>query len=102
MRADLSGAWASAMSECAPSTYYAFKSRPPSTRAQRDGWLVEQIRRVHQENYGVYGAVKVWAQLNREGTRVARCTVERLMRNTGPAWCFPRAAQGVHHRTLRD
>ena len=67
----------------APSTYYAFKSRPPSARAQRDGWLTEQIRRVHQENYGVYGAVKVWAQLNREGTRVARCTVERLMRNAG-------------------
>ncbi|MCQ3804880.1 MAG: IS3 family transposase [Acidimicrobiia bacterium] len=71
------------MSECAPSTFYAYRSRPPSARAQRDGWLVEQIRRVHEENYGVYGAVKVWAQLNREGTRVARCTVERLMRNTG-------------------
>lgn len=67
----------------APSTYYANKSRPPSARAQRDGWLTEQIRRVHQENYGVYGASKVWAQLNREGTRVARCTVERLMRNAG-------------------
>ena len=67
----------------APSTYYAYKSRPPSARAQRDGWLTDQILRVHQENYGVYGAVKVWAQLNREGTRVARCTVERLMRNAG-------------------
>jgi putative transposase len=67
----------------APSTYYAFKTRPPSPRAQRDGWLTEQIRRVYEENYGVYGAVKVWAQLNREGVRVARCTVERLMRNTG-------------------
>ena len=71
------------MSECAPSTYYAFKSRPPSAREQRDGWLTEQIRRVHQENYGVYGAVKIWAQLNRQGVRVARCTVERLMRNAG-------------------
>ena len=67
----------------APSTYYAYKSRPPSARAQRDGWLSEQIRCVHRENYGVYGAVKVWAQLNRQGTRVARCTVERLMRNAG-------------------
>ena len=36
----------------APSTYYAYKSRPPSARAQRDGWLTEQIRRVHRENYG--------------------------------------------------
>ena len=56
----------------APSTYYAYKSRPPSPRAQRDGWLIEQIRRVHQDNYGVYGASKVWAQLNRQGTPVAR------------------------------
>ena len=67
----------------APSTYYAVKSRPPSVRAQRDGWLIEQIRRTHQDNYEVYGAAKVWAQLNRQGTQVARCTVERLMRQTG-------------------
>ena len=67
----------------APSTYYAYKSRPPSARAQRDGWLIEQIRQAHQDNYGVYGASKVWAQLNRQGTPVARCTVQRLMRKTG-------------------
>ena len=67
----------------APSTYYAVKSRPPSARVQRDGWLIEEIRRTHRENYGVYGASKVWAQLNRQGTRVARCTVERLMRQAG-------------------
>ena len=67
----------------APSTYYAYKSRPPSARTQRDGWLIEQIRRAHQDNYGVYGASKVWAQLNRQGTPVARCTVQRLMRNAG-------------------
>ena len=67
----------------APSTYYAVKSRPPSARTQRDGWLIEQIRRIHQDNYGVYGAAKVWAQLNRQGTPVARCTVQRLMRQAG-------------------
>jgi transposase InsO family protein len=38
---------------------------------------------VFAENFSVYGADKVWAQLNREGTRVARCTVERLMRSQG-------------------
>ncbi len=65
----------------APSTYYAYKSRPPSARSQRDAWLIEQIRQVHQDNYGVYGASKVWAQLNRQGTPVARCTVQRLMRD---------------------
>ena len=42
------------MSTCAPSTYYAFKFRPPSPRAQRDGWLTERIRRVHEENYGMF------------------------------------------------
>ena len=42
-----------------------------------------QIARVHAENFGVYGAPKVWAQLNREGHSVARCTVERLMRDLG-------------------
>ncbi len=67
----------------APSTYYAAKSRPPSARTQRDKWLTEKISRVHQENYGVYGASKVWAQLNRQGVPVARCTVERLMRKAG-------------------
>jgi len=41
--------------------------------------LLGHIRRVHAENYSVYGARKVWLQLNREGIVVARCTVERLM-----------------------
>jgi putative transposase len=45
--------------------------------------LKVEIARVHAENFSVYGADKVWAQLNREGTRVARCTVERLMRDQG-------------------
>jgi transposase InsO family protein len=39
--------------------------------------------RVWKENFEVYGARKVWRQLNREGTQVARCTVERLMRDLG-------------------
>lgn len=69
--------------QVAPSTYYAARSRPPSARAVRDSELVGEIRRVHAENYSVYGADKVWTQLNREGTRVARCTVERLMRQEG-------------------
>lgn len=69
--------------EIAPSTYYALKSRPESARAARDRELVEQIERVHEDNYSVYGARKVWAQLNRQGTEVARCTVERLMGEIG-------------------
>lgn len=67
----------------APSTYWSAKRRPPSARSLRDEKLRGEIRRVHSENFGVYGAPKVWAALNREGIRVARCTVERLMRQMG-------------------
>jgi putative transposase len=64
----------------APSTSYDAARRAPSARAARDEQLKAEIRRVHDGNYGVYGARKVWLQLNREGTPMARCTVERLMR----------------------
>lgn len=73
----------SAGTQIAPSTYYAFKTRPPSRRSVRDEQLLVQIRRVHAENFGVYGARKLHAQLHREGLAVARCTVERLMRAAG-------------------
>ena len=64
----------------APSSYYAARHREPSLRARRDEYLTSEIRRVFESNYQVYGARKIWVQLNREGIRVARCTVERLMR----------------------
>ena len=67
----------------APSTYYAAKSRPESKRSVTDAVTTEKIKQVHTENYSVYGARKVYAALNRAGYRVARCTVERLMRKTG-------------------
>ena len=72
----------------APATYYAHRSRAQNPdlrpdRAKRDEELRAKIRRVHQENFGVYGAEKVWRQLKREGVEVARCTVERLMRGLG-------------------
>ncbi|WP_262258050.1 IS3 family transposase, partial [Escherichia coli] len=54
-----------------------------SVRAIRDEMLAVQIRRVWQENYEVYGARKVWRQMHRERQGVARCTVERLMREMG-------------------
>ena len=69
--------------QIAPSTYYAAKTRPPSTRSVRDAELVADIKVAHQANLGVYGARKIHAELNREGVRVARCTVERLMRAEG-------------------
>ncbi len=72
----------------APSTYYAHKPRQadPSrlaARRQRDTWLSAQIRRVWDANFQVYGVHKIWRQLTREGIRVARCTVARLMREMG-------------------
>jgi putative transposase len=67
----------------APSSYYAAKARPTCDRVIRDAELLVQIRRVHADNYGVYGARKVWHQLHREGFTVARCTVERLMKAAG-------------------
>ncbi|MFC9554050.1 IS3 family transposase [Rhodococcus sp. NPDC056960] len=56
--------------QIAPSTYCAAKSRSPSARTVRDVELVEQIHRVHGENYAVYGARKVYAELNRQDIRV--------------------------------
>ena len=67
----------------APSTYYAAKNRPASARAIRDEKLKVEIARVYASNFGVYGARKVWRQLNREGIPAARCTIERLMHKQG-------------------
>ncbi|MDA4893423.1 IS3 family transposase [Streptomyces sp. MS2A] len=67
----------------ATSTYYAAKSRTPSTRAVRDAELKAHINRVHTDNFSVYGVRKVWRQLHREGIPAARCTVARLMRDLG-------------------
>jgi transposase InsO family protein len=69
--------------QIAPSTYHAAKRRPPSARALRDAELCPEILRVWEQNLCVYGADKVWDQLNKDGIRVARCTVERLMRDMG-------------------
>jgi putative transposase len=83
--------------QIAPSSYWAARKRPPCDRVVRDGELMVAIRRVHGENYGVYGARKVWRQLNREGIAVARCTVERLMRQVG----LEGAVRGARTRTTR-
>ena len=68
-------------SAIAPSTYYEAALRPPSKRAVRDEALKVEIARVRGANYDVYGPRKIWLQLNREGIPVARCTVERLMKD---------------------
>ena len=72
----------------APSTYreHVAQRRDPSrmsARARRDQALKPEVLRVFSENFGVYGARKVWRQMKREGFDIARCTVERLMGDLG-------------------
>jgi len=74
--------------QVAPSAYWreAARKREPALcppRRRRDAALLPEIERVWNGNMRVYGADKVWKQLRREGTTVARCTVERLMRRQG-------------------
>jgi putative transposase len=69
--------------QVAPSTYYAARRRQPSTRRVRDEALKVKLRQVHDEHFEAYGARKMWRQLRREHVPVARCTVERLMRELG-------------------
>jgi transposase InsO family protein len=72
----------------APSTYYAHRALAADPtrrcpRVQRDALLRPEVQRVWEDNFQVYGVEKVWRQLGREDIRVARCTVERLMRRLG-------------------
>jgi len=73
----------------APSTYHVHQARRShpelrSKREKRDAWMCDEIRRVWEKSFGgVYGARKIWRQLNQEGIEVARCTMERLMQNMG-------------------
>ena len=74
--------------QIAPSCYrrHAARLREPERRCERaklDEELIAQIQRVWHANWQVYGADKVWRQMKREGIAVARCTVERLMRQLG-------------------
>ena len=76
------------MLQIAPSGYWrhAAQQRNPALRCQRvqrDDTLVPHIERVWHANMRVYGADKVWKQMNREGVSIARCTVERLMKRLG-------------------
>ena len=74
----------------APRTYWARRSRPPSRRALADAALTEILAGIYEPDERgrrlpecLYGSLKMWEQLNRQGVTVARCTVERLMRAHG-------------------
>ncbi len=69
----------------APSSYHEHAARladpgKRSARARRDDETREHIRRVHVASFGLNGTRKVWHQLRREGIKMAKCTIERLMR----------------------
>ena len=74
----------------APSSYHEHAARCADpgrrpARARRDEEIREQIKRVHEASFGLYGARKVWHQMRRDGIMVAKCMVERLMRAMGLA-----------------
>lgn len=74
----------------APSSYHQHAARladasKRSARSRSDDKMMDQIRRVHAASFGLYGTRKIWHQLRREGIKVAKCTVERLMRAMGLA-----------------
>jgi putative transposase len=71
--------------QVAPSSYYAARSRQPSARASSDAELGPKVLKVFNDNYRVYGARKLWRQLQREGVVVGRDRVARLMRSLGIA-----------------
>ena len=91
--------------QIAPRTYYAWLSRGPSRRALWELALTEMLAGFYDaDEHGrrppesLYGAVKMWAHLNRLGIPVARCTVERLMRANMLARRAPRPSHPHHHR----
>src|SRR5262249_36369849 len=88
----------------APSTYFRHKllARDPARRATRtvsDAVLRAIIRQIWDENHRVYGSRKVWKQMGREGLRLARCRVQRLMRELGLGGTSRRRARITTTRT---
>jgi putative transposase len=72
-----------AVLEVSPAGYYAWRSRPPSTRSMANRELVAAIRRIHQDSGGRYGSPRVHALLRSQGRGISRGRIERLMRRHG-------------------
>jgi len=85
--------------QVAPSTYYATKRRPPSAWAVRDAELSLKIQQVFDDHDQVYGVRKLWRQLQRQGERVGRDQVARLMRTLGIAGSYVESPSARPWRT---
>jgi putative transposase len=72
------------------SGFHAWERRPPSDRALADAWLGERIAAIHRESRGTYGSRRVHAALQRQGIRIGRKRVERLMRAQRMTGAVPR------------
>ena len=83
------------------SGYYAWRVRPPSRRERCNAALSEQIRRIHRDSRGTYGAPWVHARLRADGVRVGNKRVGRLMRKEELEGCY-RCRKRVPRTTLRD
>jgi putative transposase len=76
--------------QIAPRTYWAHRSAAPSKRALWDAIITEILAGIYEPDMNgrrppecLYGSLKMWAHLQRQGIPVARCTVERIMRANG-------------------
>jgi putative transposase len=82
-----------------PSSFYDWHRRGPSARQRADQRLLGDIRRIHAQSGGAYGAPRVHAELQIAcGVRVGRKRVARLMRSAGLVGCHRRRRKGLTRR----
>ena len=82
------------------SGYYAWRRRPPSTRARADQGLSRRIREIHAQSRGTYGTPRIWAELHHAGVTCSRKRVARLLRQAGLQGCHRRKGPRASRRVL--
>jgi putative transposase len=81
------------------SGYYAWRTRPPSARTRANQELMRNIKEVHEESRGTYGAPRIWADLRDRGVVCSRQRVARLLRLAGLQGCHRRKGPAAPRRT---